>query len=109
MTRWLKRDALNRAWRTVLQGVVAVVLVPAADAAVQVVQRDLLGMFGGGPFDWRRTLISAGLAATTAAGMAVTAYFHRLKVDPSPLPSAEPPRPPGVTEQQAPATTPSGL
>jgi hypothetical protein len=39
--------------------------------------------------------------------MSVAAYVHRLKLDVSAIPSAEPPRPPGVTERQAPATDPT--
>jgi hypothetical protein len=105
MTSWLQRDALNRAWRTVLQGIVAIVLVPAVDAAIQVAQRDVLGMFRGEPFDWRRTLTAAAVAAITGGTMAITAYLHRLKLDPSSVPSAQPPRSPGSTAAQAPATS----
>jgi len=39
MSSWLKRDARNRAVRTILQAVVATVLVPAGDAVMQVAQR----------------------------------------------------------------------
>lgn len=99
---WLKLDAGNRAWRTLIQGVVALVLLPALDAALQVVQRQLLNEGGG--FDWRRTATLATFAAMTAVTMSLAAYVHRLKIDPSPLPSAEPPRPATVTERQMPAT-----
>ena len=103
-SRWLRADGKNRAWRTVLQGVVAVVLIPAADAALQVLVDALKH---GGPFDWGRTAALAGTTALTAATMAGIAYLHRTVVDPSPVPSAEPPRPPGVSPAPAPATTPS--
>ena len=103
-SRWLKADGRNRAWRTVLQGVAAVVLIPAADAALQVL---IDALTHGGPFDWGRTATLAGISALTAATMALAAYLHRTVVDPSPVPSAEPPRPPGVSPAQAPATTPS--
>ena len=102
--RWLKLDALNRAWRTLLQGVLMVVIVPAVDAGIQVVQREALGMWAGQGFDLHRLGIAAGTAATTAAGMAITAYLHRLKLDPSSIPSAQPPLPPEVHPSAAPAT-----
>lgn len=101
---WLKNDAKNRAWRTMLQGMVAVVLVPAADAAIQVLVKALTS---GGEFSWSQVLASAGIAALTAGLMAYTAYLHRAVIDPSPIPSAQPPRPPGVTAVQAPATEPT--
>ena len=101
---WLKNDAKNRAWRTVLQGLVAVVVVPALDAGLQVLVKALTA---GGTFDWGQVLASAGVAALTAGLMAYSAYLHRAVVDPSPIPSAQPPRPPGVTAVQAPATEPT--
>ncbi len=100
--QWLRADGKNRAWRTILQGIGAVILVPASDAGVQVVQHELLGMFRGQPFDVRRTAITAGVAAASAALMAYEAYIHRTKVDPSPAPSAAPPAPP-------PGVSPAGV
>lgn len=103
-SRWLKSDAKNRAWRTVLQGIVPLVVIPAADAALQV----LINALGtGGKFDWGQVSASAGVAALTAGLMAYSAYLHRMVLDPSAVPSAQPPRPPGVTAAQAPATDPA--
>jgi len=92
--QWLAADARNRALRTVLQGIVAVVLVPVGDAVIQVLQGALGDAVAGKGFDWHQVLASALVAAGTAAVMAISAYLHRLKLDPSPIPSAEPPVPP---------------
>jgi hypothetical protein len=102
---WLKLDAKNRAWRTILQGLVAVVLLPALDAALQTVMVEVT--HSQGRFDWGRVTGLAVASALTAVTMSVAAYVHRLKLDVSAIPSAEPPRPPGVTERQAPATDPT--
>jgi len=91
--KWLKADALNRAWRTVLQGVVVTVAAAAGDAAVQVLEDALRDAVSGGGFDWREVAVTAAYAAGTAAAMALTAYIHRYRVDPSPVPSALPPAP----------------
>jgi len=107
MRRWLKLDAQNRWWRTWLQFFVAIVLVPALDAGLQVAQRQMLGMFQGDPFDWQRTGIAIGFGAVYGAVVSLLAYLHRAKLDPSWVPSAQPPRPVGVTEMQAPATAPA--
>ncbi len=90
----LKRDARNRAWRTILQAVAATLLIPAGDAALQVVQRALLDSMAGKPFDWRQVGVSALFAFGTGMVMAVLAWLHRAKLDPSPVPSALPPAPP---------------
>lgn len=108
MRSWLRLDALNRTWRTLLQGAAVTIVIPAADAAWQVIQRAALDRMAGQPFDWGQVGNSAAGAAVTAALMAVAAWLHRAKVDPSRIPSAEPPRPPGTTEIQAPATAPVG-
>lgn len=92
--RWLRLDALNRVWRTVLQGLVVTVLSAAGDAAIQVGRAALEDAAGGRAVDWRQVAITAAYAAGTAALMAVTAYVHRTRVDPSPIPSAQPPVPP---------------
>jgi len=106
MRRWLKLDAQNRSFRTLLQGVFAVVIVPALVAVFGVIQQaiEANGISG---VDWNQVGDNALKAGLTAAVMAVLAYVHRLKVDPSVVPSAQPPRPAGVTEMQAPATAPA--
>src|SRR5690348_3514684 len=103
LKRWLKIDALNRAWRTVLQGVVTAALGAAGDVVLQAVRSS---WFEHRPMDWRQTGSIALGAAATAAVMAVLAYLHRTVIDPSSVPSAQPPSlPMGV--RQPPATTPS--
>lgn len=92
-TSWLRVDALNRAWRTVLQGLVVTVAAAAGDAAVQVVQQAVAEAASGHGFDWRQVAATAAYAAGTAALMAIAAYVHRYKVDPSGVPSAVPPAP----------------
>lgn len=91
--RWLRVDALNRAWRTVLQGLVVTAAAAAGDAAVQVVQNAVAEAAAGRGFDWREVAATAAYAAGTAALMAIAAYIHRYKVDPSGVPSALPPAP----------------
>lgn len=86
-----------------LQGLLAVIVLPALDAGLQAV---VMQTSGGQAFNWSRTGGLAATAAFTAALMAVTAYVHRAAVDPSLIPSAQPPRPPGTTAAQAPATEP---
>lgn len=90
---WLKRDAWNRAWRTLLQTLVLVVVAPAADAALQVVQRAVVESMAGAPMDWDQVWRTALYAAGSGATMALLAYLHRTKVDPSIIPSARPPVP----------------
>lgn len=97
LRQWLKIDALNRAWRTVLQGIVTAALGAAGDAVLQAL-RDT-----GHPFDWRQVGSTALYAAGTAGVMAILAYLHRAGIDPSRIPSAQPPAPPTGS---APATTP---
>lgn len=91
--RWLRLDAINRAWRTVLQGLAVTAAAAAGDAVVQVVQQAVADAAAGGGFDWREVATTAAYAAGTAALMAVTAYLHRYRVDPSGVPSAVPPAP----------------
>lgn len=102
--RWLKIDAVNRAWRTTLQGILAVVVLPALVAAVEVVQRAVVDASGGRALDWTDIRTTALHAAGTAALMAFFAYLHRAKLDPSAIPSAQPPTPPATPPQMAPAT-----
>lgn len=107
--RWLKRDALNRAWRTILQGILAVVVLPATTAGLDVVRQAILdgGIRG---VDWAATQDRALTVAGATVVMAISAYLHRLKLDPTRLPSAQPPLPPGVVPTAAPAMRrPSGL
>jgi len=94
LRRWLKIDALNRAWRTVLQGIVTAALGAAGDAVLQAIQ--------GGQFNAAQVGRTALYAAGTAAVMAILAYLHRAKLDPSSIPSGQPPAPPVGT---APATS----
>lgn len=89
--RWLLSDARNRALRTLLQGIVATILVPVGDALVQVLQAAVADAAVSHRFDWHQVLASAVVAAGTAATMAIAAYLHRLKLDPSGVPSAAPP------------------
>lgn len=96
LRQWLRIDALNRAWRTVLQGIVTAALGAAGDAVLQ-------GIRDTHPFDWQQVGRTALGAAGTAAVMAILAYVHRAGIDPSPIPSAQPPAPPVGA---APATTP---
>lgn len=98
--RWLKRDALNRAWRVVMQTIAATVVIPAGDAAVQVFQRAFGDAMAGRPFDWAQVLTSAKWSMGVGVTIAVLAYLHRLKLDPSWIPSARPPDPP-VTRMAA--------
>lgn len=99
MKHWLKLDALNRSWRTVLQGIAVVVVFPALDAAVQVVQNRIIEHVAGAPVDWSEVKSTALKAAITAALMAIAAYLHRAKLDPSPIPSAIPPKLPAQGKQ----------
>lgn len=108
--RWLRLDALNRAWRTVLQGLAVTILFPALDAGVQVARAAVQGHLSGQAVDWGDVRTRALMAGATAALMAITAYVHRAKVDPSPVPSALPPQlPAGVAKTaQAHVLGPSG-
>jgi hypothetical protein len=101
---WLANEGRNRAFRTALQGIVATVLLPALDAFVQVVAQALTN--GGAGFNWGQVGGLALAAAMTAGTMAIAAYVHRTVVDPSQVPSALPPRPPGATAAEAPLTEP---
>jgi hypothetical protein len=100
---WLRVDALNRAWRTVLQGIVTAALGAASDVILQGIQTS---WFDHAPLDWHEVWRTAYRAAGTAAVMAVLAYFHRAKIDPTGIPSAQPPAPPPGAATNPPATTP---
>lgn len=99
--RWLRIDALNRAWRTVLQGIAATALGAAGDVVLQAVQKS---WFDHAHLDWKQVGHTAAYTAGTSALMAILAYLHRAKLDPSAIPSAQPPAPPVGS---APATTPA--
>lgn len=105
MLSWLKADARNRAWRTILQGIAATVGFAALDAVVQVYQGAATDALHGKAMDWTHVAGTAKYAAVTAALMAVAAYLHRRKLDPSRIPSAVPPEQPPPTPLK-PATTP---
>lgn len=110
--RWLAADARNRVVRTILQGVAATIVVPALDAGLQVVNDAVGGAITGHGFDWRQVGMSALLAAVTTATMAIAAYLHRVKLDPSGLPSAAPPPAPvtGATPASSdPPVAPGGV
>ena len=94
MRAWLKRDAINRAWRAFLQAITATVLLPAADAAGQVIQLAFANAAAGKGFDWDQVMLTAKYSAGVGVTMAVLSYLHRRVLDPSPIPSAEPPTPP---------------
>lgn len=91
MPGWLKADAKNRAARTAAQAVVAVLILPAADAILQVLQRALVASMAGTPFDWAQVGATALTSAAMGVTMAALAYLHRLKLDPSAIPSLPPP------------------
>lgn len=93
MRSWLKRDALNRAWRVLLQTVGAVIIVPAVMAAGYVLQTALTDGAGDQGYDWTAVGHDMLRAAVTGAVISVLAYLHRLKLDPSRIPSALPPAP----------------
>ena len=87
----MRRDARNRAARALLQGALATVVVPALLAGLEVV-RDALAVE---PVDWHTiALHAASVALTTAIAAIITAlsaYLHRLVLDPSAVPSLRPP------------------
>jgi hypothetical protein len=88
---WLRIDALNRAWRTVLQGIVASALTAGGDVVLQAVQKS---WFDHQALNWGQVGRTALYTAGTTALMAVLAYLHRAKLDPTSIPSAVPPAPP---------------
>lgn len=67
-----KADARNRAWRTLVQGFVATVLVAAVGAFAHAVSAD-----GFDLFSWESWRVAASTGGT-AALMAVLAYIQRL-------------------------------
>jgi hypothetical protein len=95
---WLRADGANRSWRTIAQGIVATGLIAAGEVVRQVVMDQALN---GTPIDWRQVGVRAAMTGGAAVLMAVLAYLHRVKVDPSSVPSALPPDP-------IPASRPTG-
>jgi hypothetical protein len=91
--RYLKRDAVNRAVRTFAHSIIAAALVAALDAIVQVVASALTAKAGGATVNWHEVYNAAKLAGATALFAPLVAYIHRLKIDPSPIPSLPPPTP----------------
>src|SRR5690349_7533330 len=101
LKKWLVVDALNRAWRTVLQGIVLTALSAAGDVVLQAVQKS---MFEHMPLNWTQVGETALYAFLSSVGLAILAYLHRAVLDPTNVPSAQPPAPPpGV---KPPATSP---
>jgi hypothetical protein len=82
---FIKLDARNRAFRTLLQGAVAAFVVGGLDAI-----RLALVSLGDG-FDLGHVVSTAALAGLAAAVTSVLSYLHRTLVDPSPVPSNAPP------------------
>lgn len=98
-TWWLQADGANRAWRTVLQGIVATALGAAGDVVLQAIRDAALS---GAGIDLGQVGTTAGYAAGTSLLVAVLAYLHRVKIDPSAVPSAQPPDPlPAASPQSA--------
>lgn len=104
-TWWLQADGANRAWRTVLQGIAASALTAAGDVVLQAVRDSALS---GAGIDVRQVLTTAGYTAGTSVLIAVLAYLHRVQVDPSAVPSAQPPDPLPATVLQSPAVPRAG-
>lgn len=104
--RFLRTDGINRAWRTFMQGVGAVVLAAAGDAVLQVLQKALVQGATTHRFDWAEVGVTSLYTGGTAAVMALLAYLHRTRVDPSPIPSAQPPAPPAGVPATAVAMAP---
>lgn len=92
--KWLKADAINRAWRTFMHSVGAAVVIAVIDAVGQVLVNALSVAARGALVDWGQVWHLAGAAALTAIVAPVLAYLHRMVLDPSPVPSAVPPEPP---------------
>lgn len=95
-TAWLKLDAQNRALRSLLQAAAVSVFMAVVDTVIQAVQI----WAGGASWDWHELGDTTAKTAVMAGLLPVAAYLHRLRVDPSLLPSAEPPPPPIVDRSQ---------
>lgn len=89
---WLKKDALNRAWRTFWQAVGASIVVGLVDVGYQLLDHVTSAAADGTVVDWHDVWSWAGRAALAAVVMPVLAYLHRTKLDPSPVPSLTPPK-----------------
>lgn len=104
---WLKKDALNRLWRTFYQAIGYAIVASVLGVVEQVAERVLTDAVSGAAIDWSEVWLWTRGGLLAAVVMPILAYLHRRKLDPSAVPSAEPPRPPGVTRVQAPATNPT--
>lgn len=104
---WLKKDAINRLWRTFYHAIGYAIVASVLNVAEQVLDRLLSDTVSGVEIDWSEVWLWTRGGLVAAVIMPIIAYLHRKKLDPSGFPSAEPPRPPGVTGVQAPATTPT--
>lgn len=72
---YIQADARNRAWRTVLQGALATVLLAAFSAAAAVLQ---VAVGSEEAVDWAAVGTTAAQSAGVAALMAGLSYMHRL-------------------------------
>lgn len=93
---WLKKDAINRAMRTLYQAFGATVLAGLADVGYQLLDRLVSATVSGAVIDWGETWSWTWHAALVTAAMPVLAYLHRKKLDPSAVPSLTPPSPPNA-------------
>jgi len=108
---WLKRDALNRAWRTFCQAIGFAVVASLGDLAYQVLDREMNDVLAGQPIDFAEMLTWTKTGLAAAIIMPVLAYLHRRKLDPSSIPSATPPVPEvkvTVAEQASPRRASNG-
>lgn len=105
---FLKRDALNRAWRTFCQAIGFAILASLTDLAYQVLDREMNDVLAGQPIDFAEMLTWTKTGLAAAVIMPIIAYLHRKKLDPSAIPSATPPVPDPVVrilpESPAPKT-----
>lgn len=90
---WLKKDALNRAWRTFCQAIGFALVASVGDLAYQVLNREMSDVLAGQPIDFTEMLTWTKTGLAAAVIMPILAYLHRKKLDPSPIPSATPPEP----------------
>lgn len=67
---WFKRQARSRAWRTLLQGLLAVVVMAGGNVVIQAVQQGSLNVFSWD--DWK-------VAATLAGSATLAAVFSYLQ------------------------------
>jgi hypothetical protein len=97
---WLKKDAVNRLWRTFWQAVGGTILVGLGDVGYQILDY-FLASSAGKVVDWGEVWTWAGRAAVMAVVVPVLAYLHRTKLDPSSVPSLTPPLPTPTLPKEA--------